>query len=166
MNHRFTDDGARIEDFGGSFLVVCPTCSRRAVVSNRGSGANPQVILTCAACGHSEVWKGAGPGVTYSSNLEHYRPGHVCIGAAVDWYFHLPLWLQLPCCGETLWAYGARHLEFLESYVGAGLRERGRDEEYGWSNQSLASRLPAWMKSAKNRTEVMKCLAKLRERLG
>lgn len=166
MNRRFTDDGVRIEDFGDSFLVVCPKCSHRATVINRGAGAGPHVILTCAECGHSGGWERAAPGVMYSSDLGRYEPGRVCIGAAVDWYFHLPLWLQSPCCGETLWAYNARHLGFLESYVGAGLRERGRDEESGWSNQSLASRLPAWMKSAKNRAEVMKCLAKLRGRLA
>jgi len=65
----------------------------------------------------------------------------------------------------VLWAYSERHLAFLEDFVGAQLRERVRDEKYGWSNSALASRLPAWMTSAKNRDEVLKCLARLRERL-
>jgi hypothetical protein len=82
-----------------------------------------------------------------------------------DDYFELPLWLQTPCCGEVLWAYNERHISFLEDFVGARLRERVRDGKYGWSNRSLASRLPAWIKSAKNRDEVMKGLSRLRARL-
>jgi hypothetical protein len=165
VKQRLKEEGVRLEDFGNSFLVVCPKCSGRATVIDRGAGIKPQIILTCAACGRSETWRCLGPGVMYSTDQGNYRPGHVCVGAAFDWYFHLPLWLQLPCCGETLWAYNAAHLGFLESYVGAVLRERRRDENDGWSNQSLASRLPAWMKVAKHRTEIMKCLSKLRERV-
>lgn len=101
----------------------------------------------------------------YSLSLEHYQSGVVCIGAPVDWFFHFPLWLQIPCCSEILWAYNPEHLQFLESYVGALLRERARDEEHGWSNQSLASRLPSWIKSFKNRAGVLKCVEKLKERL-
>ena len=64
-----------------------------------------------------------------------YPPGVVAVGGPVDWYFHLPLWLQAPCCGETLWAYNAAHLDFLfENYVRATLREHSRGE-HGWRNQ-------------------------------
>lgn len=96
----------------------------------------------------------------------HNEPGRVSIGAAAGRYFHLPLWLQLPCRGETLRAYNARHLGLLEGYAGAGVRGTGRDGEFGRSSQSLAGTLPARMKSAKNRAEVMKSLAKLRGRLA
>ncbi len=82
------------------------------------------------------------------------------------WPGGVELWLQVPCCGETLWALNEQHLEFLEKFIGAGLRERRRDETFGWANRSLDSRLPRWMTSAKNREEVMRGLQRLREKLG
>lgn len=52
------------------------------------------------------------------------------------------------------------HLDFLERYVAAGLRE----QEPG--NASLASRLPAWIKSRKNRAAVLRGLHRLRATLA
>jgi hypothetical protein len=87
--------------------------------------------------------------------------GSIWIGGPYDWYFQLPLWLQTPCCGQILWAYNADHLAFLFSYVTADLREGNPHR-----NQSLASRLPGWMKSGKNRAQVTHGLQRLWERLG
>ena len=71
----------------------------------------------------------------------------------------LNLWLQTPCEGRVLWAYDAAHLDFLERYVTAGLREQAP------GNASLASRLPAWIKSRKNRGAVARGLQRLRTML-
>lgn len=79
----------------------------------------------------------------------------------MDWYFRLPLWLQIECCGETLWAYNEKHLEFIERYVAAKLRVRTPN-----TNKSLASRLPQWIKSAKNRNEVLRACEKLKAKLN
>jgi hypothetical protein len=57
------------------------------------------------------------------------------------------------------------HLDFLDRYVSADLRERRPHEQYGWSNQSLASRLPKWLTSAKNRGEVQRSIERLRGHL-
>jgi hypothetical protein len=86
MSHRFKQTDAKIEDFGREFLVVCPNCSRRARVINRASDKRPAVGFSCVECGHSRDWKCDQPGIMYSSKLEHYESGTVCIGAAVDWY--------------------------------------------------------------------------------
>ncbi|MFI6507876.1 hypothetical protein ACIBCT_09745 [Streptosporangium sp. NPDC050855] len=59
-----------------------------------------------------------------------------------------------------LWAYDAEHLDFLERYVRAFIREREPNR-----NGSLASRLPAWLKDAKNRDLVLTRCATLRVRL-
>jgi hypothetical protein len=75
---------------------------------------------------------------------------------ATDFYFHLPLWLQTTCCNENLWALNPRHLDYLESYVSAELRE-------GHGHGTMASKLPRWVMSAKNREEVLRCISKLRE---
>ena len=157
-------DDRTLLDFGGKFLVVCPRCSAQAWVRDRGPTVVPRIALTCPHCGLSQFWTAAQPGVLTAADPKRYPPGVVALGAAVDWYFHLPLWLQIACCGETLWAYNAVHLDFIESYVRATLREHARGE-YGWRNQALANRLPRWMKDAHNRAEILTCVERLRQKL-
>lgn len=81
--------------------------------------------------------------------------------AGIDPWFGLPLWLQISCCGELLWAASLPHLAFLENYVSATLRPRAPNH-----NRSAASRLPKWMKLASNRERIVDCLAKLRRSLA
>ncbi len=49
----------------------------------------------------------------------------------------------------------------MEAYVAASLRERGDVEPYGAT--SVLERLPAWIKSAKNRAEVVKTIQWMRK---
>lgn len=58
----------------------------------------------------------------------------------------------------------AEELAALEAYVAAPLRERTPDA-HGWFQRSWASRLPAWLKLAKNRAPILAGLARLRARL-
>jgi hypothetical protein len=71
----------------------------------------------------------------------------------------LPLWLQTEFRGRLLWAVNEPHLDFMERYVAAGVREQVR------VNSTLASRLPAWIKSAKHRPALLKAFAKMRATL-
>jgi hypothetical protein len=77
-----------------------------------------------------------------------------------DPYFGLPLWLQSECCGNTFWAYNQEHLQALKSYIAAKLREQRRRGKW-----SMSTRLPQWIKSAKNRDALIKCINKLEEKL-
>ena len=163
MPERFRTADESLEDFGGESLVVCPRCSGRALVRVRERDASPRVLLSCAGCGHSAGWEATSPGIIHSRDPKWFAKGQMAFGAPVDPFFHLPLWLRAPCCGETLWAFNAAHLDWLEGYVGATLRERTQTE-HGWSNQSLASRLPRWMQAAGNRDEILRCIRALRER--
>ena len=54
-----------------------------------------------------------------------------------------------------LWAYNDRHLDFLQRFVSATLRERRP------VHSSLVSRLPDWVKAAKNRAAVKTALGRL-----
>jgi hypothetical protein len=77
------------------------------------------------------------------------------------------VWLTIPCCGELLWAYNEEHLDFIERYVSATLRERAAapaGSEVSVRNSSLASRLPSWMTAAKNRRRILAAIATLRHR--
>ncbi len=79
---------------------------------------------------------------------------------AQDSRFGVPLWLRTECCGgHLLWATNDAHLDYLASYVGATLRERPAPPS------RLAWRLPAWMKQAKHREEVLHAIERLRATL-
>jgi len=92
--------------------VRCPRCHRCACVKPRmdaHAGLFDPRRLSCLYCGHTKDWHGRQVGGSAS--------------VPTDWYFHLPLWLQVSCCGKLLWAYNHDHLDFLEDYVQATLRE-------------------------------------------
>lgn len=164
MPRRAIPTNETVDAYADEFLVVCPRCSGQAVVRDRGPDVTPRIRLTCASCAHTQELERR-PSVHATSSDPRFAPGALLVGAAVDAYFRLPLWLQVPCCGATLWAYNARHLAALVEYVGAELRER-RQDEGGWRNAGMRSRLPRWMQVAKNREEVLRCAERLPAKLG
>jgi hypothetical protein len=91
--------------------------------------------------------------------LLHWRVSRY--GAAADPAFGLPLWLQISCRGETLWAYNAAHLQALREYIAAELRER-----IGVMQWSMFSRLPRWMTARKNRVSVLDSMKRLERKLS
>ncbi|MBX7055087.1 MAG: hypothetical protein K1X36_09045 [Pyrinomonadaceae bacterium] len=149
---RFIDGGERIYDLGDEILVVCPKCSGMAKVILSGDlPAKPTGDLfaprrlICTKCWYRNNWAGR----------------KVTIGEAVDWFFGMPLWLTDSCCGEVLWAYNLRHLEMIEGYVAAKLRERTKG-----GRNSFLCKLPKWLQSAKNRDEIMRSIRRLKEKLN
>ena len=127
----------------------CGQCGRplqRSLGRRRKLPARTTTSLHCPGCQHRTVV------------ATHVTPAHST--DAVDPWFGLPLWLRTSCCGEVLWARNAGHLQFLANYVGATIREREPNQ-----NSSIVSRLPKWMKAAKNRTTIMGCIAHLQETL-
>jgi len=109
---------------------------------------NPRIVpskgeVKCPECHHiSEVLLG----------IQRSTPHDHCL----DPHFGMNLFLAHSGSLGTLWAYNARHLHVLTGYVQAKLRTRT-----GGGNSSMFSRLPAWIKLAKNRERVAKGLAKL-----
>lgn len=75
-------------------------------------------------------------------------------------YTSLRLWLTTTYRGKNLWALNEPHLKWLEEFIGAEVREH----KVGGSS-ALHAILPRWMTASKNRTDVMKGLARLRQRL-
>ncbi|MER5961424.1 hypothetical protein [Streptomyces sp. NPDC002057] len=78
-------------------------------------------------------------------------------GGTEDPFFRRPLWLQTRCAGRILWAYDEEHVDALTAYVGARLRERRASP-----TMAMFARLPAWMKAAERRDEVLAGLTALR----
>ena len=160
MGDKFVDDGRTIFDFGGRFLVRCPRCFHRAEVMPKDMALTDIFAprrFSCLRCGLTREW------ATHVSDHIYIRDGQwsqkpepISIGGPHDWYFRYSLWLQTSCCGRVLWAYNAAHLHYLNQCIGARVRE-----QEGVSNFSLASRLPKWIKTAKNRDAVLKGLDRL-----
>jgi len=136
---RFRDDGVRIHEFADRVLVRCPRCVEVALVrAVPPEGAS----VACGSCG-------------YSTQVEDLSPSFV-LAEGVDPYFGLEVALQTPVASHTLWAWNDRHLAWLKGYVGARLRERR-----GHENGALASRLPRWLKDAKNRDAILEGITRL-----
>ncbi|WP_409496634.1 hypothetical protein [Amycolatopsis sp. cmx-11-12] len=56
---------------------------------------------------------------------EDSRPDFRAWNRPVDPFFREPLWLRADCCGgNTLWAFHERHLDLIERFVAAKLRDK------------------------------------------
>ena len=129
-------------------LVCCPKCQSKAVVTLH----NNEARLSCPSCGYNQA------------KLAEHRIFYWGAENPTDSYFGANLWLQTDCVGESLWAFNKRHLEYLEDFVSAKHRQRNPNVDT-WMSSSLASRLPKWLKAAKNREQVLKAIAVLKNKI-
>ncbi|MFD8734301.1 hypothetical protein ACFV06_05220 [Streptomyces sp. NPDC059618] len=154
---RHRDDGIWLARFTGRILVVCPKCGGRALVALRPGVETSKYFsdllfqprrLVCPGCG------------AVADRTAEQR-GNALIGAVPggteDPFFRRPLWLQTRCAGRILWAYDVEHVDALAAFVGARLRERRASPTMG-----MFARLPAWMKAAEHRDDVLAGLVALR----
>lgn len=159
MQRRSHDDGRSVAAFMDRIDVVCPSCSRRALVTMSETivafgMTGLRGRFACTHCGASSAQRL--PPRVLSSYSVHKDGRDPSLG--------LPLWLVTETRHGLLFAYNGEHLAALEAFVGATLRERHAMPSTFLRNRTLQSRLPRWMKLAANRDEVLKALARLRER--
>jgi DNA-directed RNA polymerase subunit RPC12/RpoP len=161
MVFRFRDYTTCLSEFEQAIWVKCPRCDRP--VLSRCLDQKLTWQIACPHCSYtrraSRVAKQQKPMPWWTGNwwTEHRKHN-----GAVDPLFGLPLWLQVPCCGEVLWAYNEAHLDFLESYISATIRERqGRKGNH----HGIAIRLPRWIKLAHHRPLILKAVQQLRDKL-
>ncbi|BCL21666.1 hypothetical protein ACPCBX_24450 [Streptomyces tuirus] len=157
---RFRDARQTKYHFIDHVLVRCPKCAgiaHVAPVAPTADGSAPSVFarrrLVCRACGLSRDAAGGG------FRLFGGR------GEATDPYFGLPLWLQAETRHGWLWAYNPEHLELLRQFVRAPLRER-TPWDARVKKMTVVARLPSWIKSAKNRGEVLRAIDRIRSTLA
>ena len=158
-------------------LVRCPRCAACARIAPiDGAGLNA-VRLTCPECGLVREGRSGGPsrGEVHLGPMEEGRTWRDPDTREISTWPDTPdqvveLWLRASCCGgEVLWAANQEHLDYLDDYLSADLRERpeavispmGRR----WVGKGLSWQLPDWMKAAKHRDEVVATIAKLRSTL-
>jgi DNA-directed RNA polymerase subunit RPC12/RpoP len=130
----------------------CPTCGYKWIketMQRKGITSKTQKtkVVQCPSCEHKVA-------VPIHWVLNRFE------GEAIDPVFGLPLWLRTSCAGNSLWAYNKKHLQALTAYVGATLRKRTAGRRW-----SMFSRLPQWLKSAKNRENILRGLSRLEKRL-
>jgi hypothetical protein len=123
-------------------------CGAKWVVAHRRMDGFPRLVpeqlpVVCGSCGHTSI---------IQVRVERVATA----GAPFDPHFGMPLYLVQECRLGTVWAYSERHLCELRLYVRAKLRVRR-----GGGNGAMFSRLPVWMKLAKNREAVIRVLGKL-----
>lgn len=131
----------------------CGFCGHQWLCPHIKQSGWPREVLTsvdviCEACHHSST-------VELTGYRGFNASGH-------DPHFGMPLWLVDSGRHGSIWAYNAAHIAVLKAYVGATLRERSHEA----GNASMISRLPAWMKAAKNRDAVIQRLGKLERQLA
>ncbi|MBX9697582.1 MAG: hypothetical protein K2X53_05820 [Alphaproteobacteria bacterium] len=111
-------------------------------------------VLTCSGCGHINDIKEIYGGLNIFSKDEEINQG-------LDPWYGMHLWLCIAIRNKVLWFYNLAHLEYVESYLQADIRERSKDA----GNGSVISRLPAWIKQSKSREDVMKKISKIKATL-
>jgi hypothetical protein len=136
--HRFRDQHLRISDFWHDVDVVCPKCASHAKAI---AGTDMSAKLTCVFCGYSKEEK-----------LDHYY-------GSASRHFNADLWFQASFKNNILWAYSRAHLEYIEKYIGAKLREHQNRLHY-----TLLEKLPKFYHNAKNREALLKTISRLKQK--
>jgi len=142
-------------------LVDCPQCTSRAVAdfTSPAGGGTATPRLTCNTCGYSRLGPGPDP-QPRGYKLDEWWPV-ATTDPVTDRCFGLPLWLQSPCKGHVLWAVNMRHLDYIEEFVGSGLRDRSNLSQFG---SAIGEQLPHWMASRNHRASVLRAIGALRQK--
>jgi uncharacterized Zn finger protein (UPF0148 family) len=141
MSNRFQDENLLLSHFYQEVWVVCPSCAKRAMA--KVNFENKMARLFCPKCGYNKEATTAIKNGTIKTAANHY--------------FQVELWLKAPFRNEAFWAYNDKHLEYLERYILATLREH-KDR----SGFTLLEKLPKFYHEAKNREALLKIIAKLK----
>lgn len=141
---RFIDQHKRLSDFADEVWAVCPACSGKAIATRYLEEKIARIL--CTACGYNR-----------SISISLGSSGYVQLSAHD--YFNAPLWLSAPFKDETFDAYNSEHLNYLQEYIAAGLRET-KDRKFF----TMVEKLPKFITSAKNREALLKLIEKLRKK--
>lgn len=145
MSHRFQDQNHRLSHFQDHVDVGCPGCGKKATAT--ADHEKKEARINCLHCGYSKI-------TTTAIEVMGMR-GHLKVAANA--YFDAELWYTAPFKSEEFWAYNREHLDYLEAYISATLREH-KDR----SHFTLLEKLPRFYHEAKNRDTLLKLISKLK----
>jgi Zn ribbon nucleic-acid-binding protein len=146
---RFADQNIRIDDFQHEVWVHCPNCQKQAVA--RVFEEYKTARLTCLHCAYGKEL----PTLFRSASFGVYQ-----IKQGAHAYFQASLWFEAPFKGNQFWAYNPEHLDYLEKYIAATLREHKNREHF-----TLLEKLPRFYHEAKNRNGLLKIIVHLRNKV-
>ncbi|PJZ57407.1 hypothetical protein [Leptospira barantonii] len=137
----------------GSFKRPCGKCGYQWIEKRiYRTKYSPKIPMTakvkCPVC-NNETEENLQWNISYSATQ------------GIDPYFGLPLWLKFKIGSHELWAYNENHINDLVDYIDADLRER---VSYP-TKWAMVTRLPKWVKEAKNREIITKGLKRLKKKL-
>lgn len=141
--HRFQDEKLLLSDFYQEVWVLCTSCAKKAMA--KVNFETKTARLFCLHCGYNKETTMA---IKYGT-----------INTAANHYFQAELWLQAPFKKDIFWAYNDKHLEYLERYISATIREH--KDRTGFT---LLEKLPKFYHEAKNREGLLKIIAKLKSK--
>lgn len=136
MTNRFTDKNKLLSDFYEEVWVVCPKCSQKAIARNNREKETTR--LQCLECGYNK------------ETVVEYK-------TAAHRFFGVDLWLLHPFKDDIFYAYNGAHLEYLENYISARIREH--KDRTGFT---LLEKLPKFYHEAKNRDALLAVIKKLK----
>ncbi|SHG73459.1 hypothetical protein SAMN05443549_10673 [Flavobacterium fluvii] len=142
--NRFQDENLILSDFYKEVWVVCSSCTKKAMATVNFETKTAR--LFCLHCGHNKE--------TTTALIKNGT-----IKTAAHQYFQAELWLKATFKNELFWAYNNKHLEYLERYIGANLREHKDRTHF-----TLLEKLPKFYHEAKNREGLLKIISKLKSK--
>ncbi len=145
MMNRFHDQNKRNQDFYQEVWVVCPLCSQKALA--KVDYDKNEARLLCENCNYNKQTSTEQIVFGFKGNWQ--SPAHV--------YFNAKLWLQHSFKEDVFYAYNRKHLDYLENYISAQLREH--KDRTGFT---LLEKLPKFYHEAKNRDALLKIIKKLK----
>lgn len=134
----------------------CKECGRsyRIDIDDESKQHFPTLYVQCPHCGYPMSGKIHKTTRNYLSYTGEIKDGH-------EPYFGFELWFLTSFRSKTIWAINREHLAYMIEYLRADLREKSNED---MSMKSQADHLPTFMKTAKNRDEIVKKLKELQNK--
>jgi len=144
QQNRFQDQNLTKYDFYKEVWIVCPSCEKKAIAK-----VDFKIKLARLICINCGLNKETTIQISKNASLE----------MAANIYFNAELWLKAPFKNDVFWAYNDKHLEYLERYISATLREHKDRTHF-----TILEKLPKFYHEAKNREGLLKIIAKLKHK--
>lgn len=144
QQNRFQDENLTKYDFYKEVWIVCPSCEKKAIAK-----VDFEIKLARLICINCGLNKETTIQISKNASLE----------MAANIYFNAELWLKAPFKNDVFWAYNDKHLEYLERYISATLREHKDRTHF-----TILEKLPKFYHEAKNREGLLKIIAKLKHK--
>jgi DNA-directed RNA polymerase subunit M/transcription elongation factor TFIIS len=145
-SNRFADQHFCLSDLQNEVWVHCTQCQKMAITKVY----EKQARLICTHCGYHKV---------VSTIITNANGKNAELKQAAHAYFGAELWLSASFKNDIVCAYNLAHLEYIEQYISAKLREHKDREHF-----TLLEKLPKFYHESKNRTGLLKLIEKLIEK--